>query len=391
MAKTARTSATVQAKVENAGASGRGRKKRVQPDVELPRDLEFELDRMERLAAVCDLHCQGKTVKEIQAEMKRRFGIEMRREEPYTLISYAASRGWLHFRAPHHYEYSHLLRNRFGWLQDVDVVRTATTQDFASRAAEMLLRIVKDKVSAKKRDKKKDEVHIGFAGGVAIAHLASAFAELLCRPTRGLPEKIVLHAICAGFSPADPSTDPNAFFTYFLNKPLMQVETGFVGLHAPAIVNSADIDMIKKQREVKTAIDGVKDLDIIVTSGSDWEDEHSLLAGHMAKEDPDSFKQLKKLGVEGDVMWRPLAASGGIDATTKLRALTLMELEELQGFIDKRKGSVLLMMGPCGGCSKPKGRITRVVLEVPKSIITHLVVDSRSAAEMVRELGLYVD
>ena len=101
MAKKARTSATVQDKVERAIPSGRGRKKRVQPDVEgVDPDIEIELDRMERLAAVCQFFCKGHTVREILTKMKERFGEAgaMRREDPYTLISYAASRGWLEFR-----------------------------------------------------------------------------------------------------------------------------------------------------------------------------------------------------------------------------------------------------------------------------------------------------
>jgi DNA-binding transcriptional regulator LsrR (DeoR family) len=388
MAKKARTSATVQDKVERTVPGARGRKNHIQPDLQMHADVEIELDRMERLAAVCELFCKGHTVREILGKMEERFGEAgiMRREDPYTLISYAASRGWLEFRAPHHLEFAHFLRNQYSWLEDVDVVRTAVAEDVARRGAQMLLRIVKEEV--RRHPEKKDVVRVGFAGGVAVSHLASAFADLLCRPTKGLPKKIVFHSIVAGFSPTDPSTDPNAFFTYFMNKPLMQVEPEFLGLHAPAIVKSADLHKILRQRDIEIASTWAKKLDVVVTSGSDWGDPDSLLAREMRTSDVESYEKLQRLGVEGDVMWRPLSASCPIDAETVLRALTMKELTDLPAFI-RGGGSVLLMMGPCAGCARPKGRITKIILDLPESIVTHVVLDSRTAAQMMKELGGY--
>lgn len=384
MAKKALTGASVQEKVEGAFADGRG--DRIEPGFGV-RDPEIELDRMEKIAAVCRYFCQGHTVREIQGLMEGRFG-RMRREEPYTLLSYAASRGWLEFRSPHHLEYAQMLRERYAWLSDVDVVRTPMIEDVAQRAAHMLLRMVKQKATlkAKRKASEPDLVRIGFSGGVALSHLASAFADLLCRPGPGLPKTIVFHSVVAGLSPTDPSTDPNALFTYFNHKPLMQVDVEFLGLHAPAIVRTNDLDMFLEQHEIQLASRWAKELDIIVTSGSDWTDRDSLLAGQMRKWDQPGFDKLKELGVEGDVMWRPLGSNGPIEHHTELRALTMKELGELRHFIEKKNGSVLLMMGPCAGCDQHKGRITKIILDLPTSIITHLVVDSRSAAHMVREL-----
>jgi DNA-binding transcriptional regulator LsrR (DeoR family) len=384
MAKKVLTGASVQEKVERLSADDRGQ--RIEPGFGI-RDPEIELDRMEKIAAVCRYFCQGHTVREIQDLMQGTFG-RMRREEPYTLLSYAASRGWLEFRAPHHLEYAQTLRDRYSWLKDVDVVRTPMIEDVAQRAARMLLRIVKQKTAQKERQNSKEPgvIRIGFSGGVALSHLASAFADLLCRPSAGLPQTIVFHSIVAGLSPTDPSTDPNALFTYFNHRPLMQVDVEFLGLHAPAIVRTEDLDKFLQQHEIRLASRWAKELDIIVTSGSDWSDDDSLLARQMRKWDQPGFDELKSLGVEGDVMWRPLGRNGPIVDHTELRALTMKELGALRDFIDKKNGEVLLMMGPCAGCDRHKGRITKIILDLPESIISHLVVDSRSASHMVREI-----
>jgi len=328
---------------------------------------------------VCRLFCQGYTIHEIREQMAERFG-EIRREEPYAILSYAASRGWLEFRPPVDYEYSQFLREHYPWLADVEVVHSPMSEDVAQRGAQMLLRIVQQKVA---RDPdKRETLRVGFAGGVAVAHLASAFADLLCRPTPGLPKKIVFHSIVAGLSPTDPLTDPNAFFTYYVNRPLLRVKVEFLGLHAPAITNSDDMQKILAQREVQFACKSAKELDVIVTSGSDWADKHSLLAAQMRDWDAPGFERLRELGVQGDIMWRPVSASGAIEDRTTLRALTLKDLEDLPGFIG-RGGSVLLTMGPCAGCRKPKGRITRILLDLPDRVFTHLVIDSLSADELV--------
>ncbi|HEY7862588.1 MAG TPA: hypothetical protein VIE39_02950, partial [Thermoanaerobaculia bacterium] len=85
--------------------------------------------------------------------------------------------------------------------------------------------------------------------------------------------------------------------------------------------------------------------------------------------------------------WQPLGAKGPIEADTTYCALAMKKLTELTPFI-KNGGSVLLMMAPCAGerCDSPKGRITKLILDLPDPLITHLVIDSRAAAQIVQEL-----
>ena len=52
------------------------------------------------------------------------------------------------------------------------------------------------------------------------------------------------------------------------------------------------------------------------------------------------------------------------------------------GFI--REGQhVLLMLGSCGKCKTPKGNILHTILNQKEKLVSHLVVDSRTAGELV--------
>ena len=100
--------------------------------------------------------------------------------------------------------------------------------------------------------------------------LAGAFARLLRQPTEGLPETLVFHAMAAGFHVNDPTTDPNAFFTYFLKSPAMQVKTQFVGLHAPAKITAKLYHELLKLDVIAEVYKAADELDIVVTSAGAW-------------------------------------------------------------------------------------------------------------------------
>ena len=333
------------------------------------------LDWMEVLTAVCKFFCKGHTATEITAMMRDRHKVEMPREEPYQLLSYAASQGWIRFVAP----YEHTLRGRIKRRcrrLELEVVHTAVFDDVGYHAAEMLVDLLQ---KHREGPYNKEEVHIGFAGGHALRKVAQALAGLLRRPTEGLPKTVVFHAMVAGFDVNEPSTDPNAFFTYFLNDPAMQVATRFVGLHAPAVVRTEQFQGLRELEGIKETYDRAKELDIIVTSASLWPDEHSMLRRYMSKS-PESLSALEAAGCVGDMLWRPLGADGPIEIDTDIRAMTLLELSDLPKYI-KRGKDVLLVLGPCGGCNAPKGGVLSAVLNRQPRLITHLVVDSRAARE----------
>jgi DNA-binding transcriptional regulator LsrR (DeoR family) len=330
----------------------------------------------ELVAAVCKYFCRGMPVAEIRDEVERKLGISLNREEPYRLIAFAAQRGWLRFQAPLSHEVADQIKDRFPKLANVRVVRTGVSDDISYHVASMLM----DEVCSLSRMRSTNsEVHIGFAGGVALRKSARMFSEMLKEPREDLPKKIVFHAMVAGFNMQDPSTDPNGFFAYFAGEPALQVKTSFLGLLAPGIVKTGEIEKLRSIEYIRDAYERAREIDIVVTSaGGHWQEGHSGLRNLYSLWAPQSLEQLNRAGCIGDMMWRPLGKDGPLDVRTDMRTVTLMELSDLPGFI-KQKKRVLLLLGPCGNCGGPKEDVLKAILAHKQRLITHLVVDSRSA------------
>jgi hypothetical protein len=84
------------------------------------------------------------------------------------------------------------------------------------------------------------------------------------------------------------------------------------------------------------------------------------------------------------MMWRPLSAAGPVMIETQYRTMTLLELDELPGFIANGK-RVLLLGGPCGECKGSREDILDVILQQKAQLITDLVVDNRTASRLKLE------
>ncbi len=373
MPKTARRMADVQKKFQEQGGSHSKRHWRMK---EIRNGQNF----WETLAAVCKYHCQGHSAVEITDLMQKNHGIPMTREEPYQIISFAAHHGWIRFVPPYELGLREGLKKQYHWLEDVQCVHTSVFDDVGYRGAEMLLELLQKR---HRSPYSKKEVHIGFAGGNSMRKLAQIFMYMLRQPIEGLPEKAVFHAMGAGFDVFDPTTDPNAFFTYFVKDHSMQIDTDFVGLHSPAFVKNEGFKELKAMDGIREAYTEVDKLDIIVTSGSVWSDEHNLLRKYMSKSRR-ALSALKNAGCVGDMLWRPVGKNGPIEIETEIRAMTLLELSDLPRFISEKRVNVLLVIGPCGGCNEPKSEVLDVILNCNPRLITHLVVDSRTARGVLK-------
>ncbi len=330
----------------------------------------------ELVAAVCKYFCRGLPMTELRKEIEAKLGIPLGREKPYKLLSHAAKKGWIQFQAPLAYELAEQMMRSFPRLKDVRVVRTGVSDDISYQVADLLM----DQICTLGRARGLNaEVHLGFAGGKALRKTARYFAEMLREPREDLPKRIVFHAMVAGFNVEDPSTDPNGFFTYFAGEPALQVQTRFVGLLAPGIVKPAEIPKLRSMRYIGEAFDRAREIDIVVTSaGGHWQKGHSGFCSMFGQASPRSLEQLNRAGCIGDMMWRPLGAKGPLEINTEMRTVTLMELSALPDFIS-RGGSVVLLVGPCGNCGGPKEDVLSAILTYQRKLITHLVVDSRSA------------
>jgi DNA-binding transcriptional regulator LsrR (DeoR family) len=335
------------------------------------------LDYEEVATLVCKYVCQGYMAADIVRLLQDEHHIKVSREEPYRLLAYAAMKKWLRFVAPYEVVLREKVRSRYTWLSEAEVSHTSVFDD--QHAALMLMNLIR---THHMPPYSKDEVHVGFAGGYSMRRLAHALSEMLRLPAENLPKKIVFHALVSGFDPFEPTTAPNAFFTYFVKDLAMQVDTGFVSLHAPALVRSGRFEELKTLEGIREAYQCVDQIDIIATSASGWSDEHSMHHNYM-KNSPKSLKMLQEAGCVGDMLWRPLSDAGPIELNTEIRAMTVLELPDLEKFIQQGK-HVLLALGPCSLCHAPKTDILRAILNQPKRLITHLVVDSRSAAGLFK-------
>lgn len=351
----------------------------------LSRQRTIELDRYEQVAAVADLFCRGVPVGEIADAVNARYegqlGRRMSREAPYRLLRFAAQHGMIRFRAPEHASFAEQIIGHYPWLeQKVHVVRTALIEDVAYHGAELALTIMQQLV---RRDRRR-VVHIGLGGGCTMREFARILAELLCEPADDLPEVLVIHSLVAGADPNDPTTVPSAFCAYFQRGAVMQVRPEFVSFNAPAVVRQGELPALMRRREIREARARVGELDLIVATGADC-DEHSALRARMA-ESKRSLRKLEKAGWVGDMMWRPLGATARIEVPTEIRAMTLIDLDQVAAM--RAAGTqVVLLLGCCPDCHAPRHRILRTVLDQREPLITHLVVDSRSAAQCVRELN----
>ncbi len=327
----------------------------------------------EQIATVCGYLCDGLTAVEIQKKLEEEHSVFITREKPYECLRKAISRGWIRFVPPEEHSLQRLLKSAYPVLQDAVVVNTARAEDVAHRGAKALLDLLQQHYP--------DEVvHIGFSGGTALRMLARRFAELLRDAAQHLPSEIVFHALVAGFDVRDPGTDPNAFFTHFLNEPVMP-RTRFVALHTPAMVKASFEVELREMPGIKEAYDSAFEIDIVVTSTSLWSDKHSMLRQYMNLAD-ESVDELEQAGCVGDILWQPIGADGPFPLNSEIRAMTIMELDRLSDFV-RRKKHVLLVAGPCHQCHEPKTKVVRAILDQQQRLITHLVTDSRCAREML--------
>ncbi|MFH1842908.1 MAG: hypothetical protein ABIF77_06845 [bacterium] len=339
----------------------------------------IELDRLEKISAVCELFCQGLRVREIQAAMREKYGEagEMKREEPYTILNYAATKGWLQFRPAPHLVFAHQIRTGYPWLANVDVVHSTVVADVAQRAAEVVVKLVQ---SYGHEPRPRSAVHIGLAGGLTMRQFAKALADELCLPTENLPETICFHALVAGSDQDDPTTVPNAFFTYFLDRPIIQVRPRFIGFNARAMIKTAELPELMEQPDIRDAHAEIDKIDIIVVTGADCP-RHSTLYRRMQRS-PATLQAVQDADWSGDVLWRPMGKYGPITTQTEIRAMTLVEPAQLPDFLARKK-HVLLLLGPCSDCHKPKDGILAALLNQDEHYLNHLVIDSRTAARFI--------
>jgi DNA-binding transcriptional regulator LsrR (DeoR family) len=352
------------------GATRRTGKKKRRAD-------RWPLSEQEVRSIACHYFCsRGMIATEIRDRLKEKHGVDVTREEVFRFIREGAARGMIHYEPPLEQTLQRKIRSRlYQWLHDVSVVETAVPEHVSNRGAEMLLELLQQRYAD-------GEVHIGFSGGRALRTLARRFSQLLREPSKRLPKRIVFHAMVAGFDVEDPTTDPNAFFTYFVEDPILEVETSFVALHCPAIAEGALRERLRTLPGIAESYERAHEIDIIVTSTSSWRDEHCILRRYVKASDG-SVDELEKAECDGDILWEPIGPNGPLELDTPIRAMTLMKLSEVSDLIERDKKHVLLVAGPCPSCQQPKTEVVRAILDNHRQLVTHMALDSRCARALV--------
>lgn len=250
------------------------------------------------------------------------------------------------------------------------MTKGVTPPDVATCSAERLLNIALSEFAGK-------EMHIGFSCGHTAGEIAREFARLLCEPRPDLPSSLVLHQLVADFSDADLEANPACFFQLFKH-PNMQVRVDWVLLNASPVVNTLTFASMRGMRTTRKAFETASRIDVVVTSAGHVDDEHNMLRQYMARE-PGCIEHLREYGCRCDMLWRPMGVNGATP-DAELRAMTLLDLNDLARMVDERK-HVLLALSQCPRCGVNRGEVLKVILEQPHRTISDLVVSSQVARQ----------
>lgn len=333
-------------------------------------------DNREVMSLVCQYFCRGFEVKDIIRIMEEKHKIRITRQTPYILLRRAALNMELIYKPPFHDDLSAEIAGRYhDRLKGLSVVHTASVDDVAFACAGRLMERMRIRFETGEIS---DEVNIGLSGGPTMAKVARAFATILQNEVEWLPKRITFWALTAAFERRNPANNPSGFFAYFQADPLMRVEIDFYCLLERALVDGLQ-DREGNGSEGNRNI--MSKLDFIVTSGSEYADEHSVFRQHLDATRK-NLKLVEEKKIIGDVMLLPFSKEGPIkDGHLLSQALTLFKLEEFPRLIEGGT-DITLILAPCGECYRTKHTLLDAVLNQDKRYITHLVMDSKTAFEL---------
>lgn len=360
-----------------------------------------ERRQIELMSLVSSLFCEGMSNADIVEQVKKerfleRYAGELSAENVWDLLRVAAVQGMITHTPPNDLRLGNDLKREYPWLgEKLIVTNSAATKALAEQAATKLLDMIRNVRKLRGRR----ELHVGFAGGMTLRAVAKRLAQLLMEPHPDNPETLVFHAMVASFDDDDFYADPNSFISYFVARKY-PVRVRLVRLPLPGIIESARYKEFQSLPGIRRVFARQREIDIIVTSGSLWNDKSSTLRAYLkaaAEEsqhdsesgDPDVFHsddleaEFTRQEVIGDLLWHPINKQGPVNVASKYKVTTLMELGDLSDFI-KTGGSVLLVMGCSGISEMPKSDLLRTILDLHyrHEWVTDVVTDSPTAGGM---------
>lgn len=353
------------------------------------------MDERDLLAIMCNLFCQGHQPSEIRDILADQYHVQLKRTAIYPKLKQGCMNGWISFTPPAEVKLAEALRARYrGVLQGVAVATGPTNEGVAYHAARELGRLIREVHAEKQRDATRASdpgVHLGLSGGYTLRLLSEYFADYLIqtfvdgddreRAAYGaFPAMLHLHAMVAGFDPFDPTTEPNAMFTHLHLVNQVPTQMKFVGFNAPPVVRRDQIEKVKKLPQIQTSFDQASRIEIAITSMGAWTDPDCMLHKCM-KQFPDDFDKLTRAGVIGDLMWRPLGPDGPLNGVTDVQTMSVMDLRSLARLIGGG-GRVVLVVARTRK-QKSKADVLKQLLAYDRPLVSHLVVDSLTAQELL--------
>jgi hypothetical protein len=233
----------------------------------------------------------------------------------------------------------------------------------------------------------RNEVHIGLAAGGTSRAFASNLARRL-KKEQALPE-LWLHTLTSGFFVGNPDSTPVASLAQFNG---IVPKPRFVVLFSAPLVSSDEEKAVRKLPFTREAFKAAPELDIVVTSVSVANHEHSLFQRAIMQEDPKQAKQrIEKLdakGWAGDIMWQPYSEEGRL-IECDVRAVSVVDFRDLVRLSNTPDKYVVCIAGLCADCNSPKLEAMVPLMRCAKTRrpFNHLVTTESTARGICEELG----
>jgi DNA-binding transcriptional regulator LsrR (DeoR family) len=297
------------------------------------------------------------------------------REDVYRLLTLGREARYFTFTPPERVALQTRVANAFDVTQSrVHVANSRSIDVLASTAAKLLVDLIRELGG-----KHGGEVHVGLGGGFT-TRLVSWHLATQLRAVEGLP-KLVLHALSTGFDPHGHHTAPVSFFGFFEG---IVPRVDYVGLFAPPVVETEQYDQTIRRTSVKESFEARERLHLVVTSLGSAKHDHGDFYKFMQLGTKRGLKALEKAGWVGDVQYRPYSATGPITGDTEIRAVALLELDELMAMASSGDKHVVVVAGPSTLCTASRTNALRPLLEAPKlRLWSHIVMDMVTATELL--------
>ena len=335
------------------------------------------------LVLACDMFVHGRKTHEIRDAVNEELERlnqrkKVSREQIYQLMNLGRERGYFTFTPPERAGLQMRVADAYDVAQNrVHVANSRAIDHVASTAATLLVDLILDLA------KTRDEVHVGLGGGYTARLVAYHLATQL-RAVARLPT-LVLHALSTGFDPRGPHTAPVTFFGFFEG---IGADIEYVGLFAPPVVKTADYERTILSSGVYSGVrqsfEARKELHLVITSVGSASHDHGDFYTFMQQGSKGGLSVLKKAGWIGDVQYRPYSATGPITDDTDIRAVSLLELNELTEMAGSGDKQVVVVAGPCAICGKTRSDAVRPLFEEPKlRLWSQFVMDMATAADLL--------